>query len=91
MISKEGKIPNQSNYDKLIFENKSEENFPLVLSPRQAALFLGMPLNTVYQWISKGYLKRCSRKRGKHVFINRDKLVNVVFNGPDWQFTRKEP
>lgn len=87
MKSKEGKI----KVDNVIFENRSEENFPSVLSPKQAALFLGIPLNTIYQWLSRGYLKKCSRKRGKRVFINKEKLVHVVFNGPDWQSTRKEP
>lgn len=69
-----------------LFDNLAgKDHFPPVLSPRQAAALLHISLHTLYQWLSKGYLKRCSRKRGKRVFIWRDVLVAELFGGPEWR------
>jgi len=73
-----------TNGDNPLFDKSEKNHFPSILSPKQAALFLGVSLNTIYLWLSRGYLKKCSRKRGKHVFIKKDQLVEVVFNGPFW-------
>lgn len=71
-----------------LFDNPTEANrFPPVMSPREAAVLLGVPLQTLYLWHSKGYLKGCSRKRGKHVLILRDALIAELFGGPDWRAT----
>jgi len=69
-----------------LFDNSvGKDHFPPVLSPRQAAALLNVSVHTLYQWLSKGYLKRCSRKRGKRMFIWRDALVAELFKGPDWR------
>ena len=54
--------------------------FPPVLSIQQAAELLQVPLATLYAWRSRGLLKSCSRKMGKHVRFFRDRLIRLLFN-----------
>ncbi|HUG70847.1 MAG TPA: helix-turn-helix domain-containing protein [Pirellulaceae bacterium] len=54
--------------------------YPPVLSLAQAANLLQVPLQTLYQWRSRGYLKGCSRRVGKRVLVFRDRLLKRVFN-----------
>ena len=54
--------------------------FPPLLSVDQAARLLQMPKATVYNWSSRGLLKGCSRKVGKHLRLFRDRLVMKIFN-----------
>jgi excisionase family DNA binding protein len=69
-----------------LFDNSvGKDHFPPVLSPQQAAALLNISVHTLYQWLSKGYLKGCSRRRGKRVFIWRDALVVGLFRGPSWR------
>lgn len=56
------------------------EKFPPILTLKQAAELLQIPLQTLYQWRSRGLLGHCSRKVGKHVRIYRDRLLKQVFN-----------
>lgn len=55
--------------------------FPVVLTPDQAAELLQVPKNTIYDWSSRGLLKGCARKTGKRLLILRDRLLKLVFNG----------
>lgn len=61
-------------------EPRWAERFPPVLTLVQAAELLQVPLQTLYQWRSRGLLGHCSRKVGKHVRIYRDRLLKQVFN-----------
>ncbi len=54
--------------------------FPPVLSTPQAAELLQVPLDTIYDWSSRGLLKGCSRRAGKHLRFFRDRLISKVFN-----------
>ena len=58
---------------------------PVILSPPQLADLLGLSVKTVYQWIAAGRLDGAFRKRGKHVLIWRNRVLDVLFNGPEWQ------
>jgi excisionase family DNA binding protein len=56
------------------------ERFPTILTPQQVAELLQVPLDTIYQWRSRGLLDTCSRKIGKHVRFFRDRLITLLFN-----------
>jgi excisionase family DNA binding protein len=56
------------------------ERFPPILTTQQAAELLQLPINTIYQWRSRGLLNSCSRKIGKHVRFFRDRLIQQLFN-----------
>ena len=74
----------QAELDSAFFGNLGGR-FPLVLSVPQAAALLQIPLKTLYEWSSRGYLKRCSRRRGKRLFFWRDRLVRNLFEGEEWE------
>lgn len=67
-------------------DNKINQ-LPAILNVIQAAGFLGISKNTLYKWQSLGYFKGCSRRRGKHLLFNRDKLEAMIFFGPEWKRT----
>jgi excisionase family DNA binding protein len=54
--------------------------FPPVLSVEQAARLLQVPKATVYDWSSRGLLRGCSRRVGKHLRFFRDRLITTIFN-----------
>jgi excisionase family DNA binding protein len=54
--------------------------FPPVLTVDQAAELLQVPKLTVYDWHSRGLLKNCCRRLGKHLRFFRDRLLSHVFN-----------
>jgi excisionase family DNA binding protein len=54
--------------------------FPTVLTIDQAAELLQLPKQTLYDWSSRGLLRTCCRKTGKHLRFFRDKLLFLVFN-----------
>jgi hypothetical protein len=61
-------------------ETKWAAEYPPILSLPQAAALLQVPLQTLYQWRSRGLLKGCSRRVGKRVVVFRDRLIKLVFN-----------
>ncbi len=63
---------------------KIAEGWPRLLSPKQAADMIGGKHKTIYEWSHRGRLARCARKRGKHLFINRDRFLEEIFNGGQW-------
>jgi excisionase family DNA binding protein len=67
------------------FAEGSAALVPVILSPDQLAELLGLSVKTVYQWIAAGRLDGAYRKRGKHVLLWRDRAIDVLFNGPEWQ------
>jgi excisionase family DNA binding protein len=54
--------------------------YPPVLTVDQAAGLLQVPKATVYDWSSRGLLRGCGRRVGKHLRFFRDRLMNRVFN-----------
>ena len=55
------------------------ERFPPLLTFDNAAELLQVPVGTLRDWRSRGYLTGCCRKMGKHVRFLRDRLVHKVF------------
>ena len=66
------------------FSGDQAQLYPAVLSPQQLALLLGKSVKTIYDWMAKGRLDGSYRKRGKHVLIWRDRALDIIFNGKDW-------
>ena len=60
------------------------QQFPPILTPEQVGQMLGYARATVYQWIAEGRLDGTFRKRGKHVRLWRDRVLDRFFNGPEW-------
>lgn len=54
--------------------------FPPILTVDQAAELVQVPKQTVYDWHSRGLLKGCCRKTGKHLRFFRDRLLFLIFN-----------
>jgi len=76
-------VIDQADLDRAFFEN-SDGRFPPVLNVTQAAELLGVSVKTIYDWSSKGRLRRCSRRRGKRLYFWRDRLIREVFEGKEW-------
>ncbi len=54
--------------------------FPPLLNPNQAAELLQVPLQTIYNWSSRGLLDDCKARVGKHLRLARDRLLLKAFN-----------
>jgi excisionase family DNA binding protein len=67
------------------FVGPGADTAPPILSPAQLAALLNLSVKTIYEWIAKGRLDGAFRKRGKHVRIWRDRVLDLFFNGPEWQ------
>jgi len=63
---------------------------PIILSPQQLGELLGKSTKTIYEWIAHGYLRGTYRKRGKHIFFWRDRVLRRIFNDPEWKHDRAE-
>jgi len=66
------------------FDGEWENRFPPILHKKQVAEMLGISESTISEWKQKGRLDGSFRKRGKHVFFWRDKVIDIVFNGKEW-------
>jgi excisionase family DNA binding protein len=53
---------------------------PVILTVEEVASLLRVPDKTIYDWSSRGLLKGCCRKVGKHLRFFRDRLLQKVFN-----------
>ena len=67
------------------FGREGASPVPPILSPKQLANLLTISVKTVYEWKSLGRLDEALCKRGKHVFFWRDRVIDTLFNGPEWQ------
>ena len=56
-----------------------EKRFPPVLNVDQAAELAGVPKKTIYEWSSRGLLKGCANRFGRHLRILRDRFVRLLF------------
>jgi excisionase family DNA binding protein len=66
------------------FQGPAGVTYPVILTPARLAQMLGLSVKTVYEWIARGRLDGAYRKRGKHVLIWRDRAIDILFNGKDW-------
>ena len=55
-----------------------------IMSPAQLAAVCGLSPKTIYAWVAMGRLDGAVRKRGKHLLIWRDRALDLIFNGPEW-------
>jgi excisionase family DNA binding protein len=62
------------------FDTNAGPVVPVVLTVEEAAALLRVPEGTVYDWSSRGLLKGCGRRVGKHLRFFRDRLLQKVFN-----------
>jgi hypothetical protein len=60
-----------------------------IVSPEQLAEIFGVNPKTIYLWIAKGRLDGSFVKRGKHNFFWRDKAIDILFKGPEWEHKTK--
>jgi hypothetical protein len=59
--------------------------FPPILNTEDAVELLRLKSRkTLYVWIAEGRLTGSFRKRGKHHFFWRDKLIDLIFNSSNW-------
>ncbi|MCA9118409.1 MAG: helix-turn-helix domain-containing protein [Planctomycetaceae bacterium] len=61
-------------------ESQWSRKFPPLLTVDQAAELLQVPKATIYDWRSRGLLKGCCRRVGKHLRFFRDHLVRKAMN-----------
>lgn len=66
------------------FAKDSGTPFPPILTVEQLAELLQLSTKTVYEWIAKDRLDGAFRKRGKHILVWRDRAIDILFNGPEW-------
>ena len=66
------------------FAGPAGEAFRPILSPAQLATMLGLSVKTIYEWNTQGRLKGAYRRHGKHILIWRDRVIDILFNGPEW-------
>lgn len=56
------------------------QKYPPILTTQQAADLIQVPLGTIYDWSSRGLLRGCAKRAGKHLRIFRDRFVGQIFN-----------
>lgn len=56
-----------------------------ILTLAELAEVIRVSPKTAYEWIAKGRLDGAFRKRGKHILIWRDRVLELLFNGPEWK------
>lgn len=56
------------------------QKYPPLMSIEQAAEMLQISKDTIYDWRSRGLLKGCCRKVGKHLRFFRDRLIQKLMN-----------
>ncbi len=54
-----------------------EENLPLILKLADVSAYFNRRPSTIYEWIARGLLDATYRKRGKHLFFWRDRVINL--------------
>lgn len=54
------------------------------LHVEEVAERFGIPEKTLYEWKAKGRLEGTYRKRGKYILFWPDRIIDRIFNGPEW-------
>ena len=52
---------------------------------QEALIVVYRRVGTIRDWVSKDRLDGSFRRRGKHLFFWRDKVLDIVFNGTEWK------
>jgi hypothetical protein len=60
------------------------DRYPPVMTTKEVAAMLGKSPTTIYFWIAERRLDGCFKKRGKGHMFWRDRVIDRMFNGPDW-------
>ncbi len=55
-----------------------------IVSVSELARLLGVSVKTIYEWVQKGRLDGAFRKRGKRLLIWRERALDKIFNGKEW-------
>ncbi len=63
---------------------RAMSDYPPIITVKQLAKILNLSASTMYFWISQGRLCGAMRKRGRHNLIWRDRVISLIFDGPDW-------
>ena len=63
----------------LVYSSEQIKALPSILSPQQTEDLLQVSIYTIYKWLSTGQLDHCSRKKGRHRFINKELLIVELF------------
>jgi excisionase family DNA binding protein len=71
------------------FADGTGAQFPPIMTVDQLAALLQKSRKTVYEWAEKGRLDGAFRKRGKHILFWRDRVIDIIFNGPEWDHHEK--
>ncbi len=71
------------------FAEGPDAQFKPILRLTELADLLQISLKTLYEWVEKGYLDGAFRKRGKHILVWRDRAIDIIFNGPEWDHHEK--
>jgi hypothetical protein len=66
------------------FSGTLGDRLPSTLSRKQVAELLGVSVKTIDDWKAKGRLDGTYRKRGKHLFFWRSRVLNLIYNGKEW-------
>tara|TARA_R110002124_G_scaffold259227_1_gene425052 strand:+ start:537 stop:791 length:255 start_codon:yes stop_codon:yes gene_type:complete len=66
------------------FEGQDGQRFPIILTTEEVGQLLHVSKKTIYEWVRKGNLDKTYIKRGKRRLFLRNKLIDKMFNGKDW-------
>jgi excisionase family DNA binding protein len=67
-----------------------EDSAGPVLTTAAIAKLLAVSKKTIDEWVSRGFLDGTFRKRGKHRLFLRERVLDRVFNGPEWNRGEKK-
>lgn len=60
------------------------EQFPQLMNVETVARMVGKSAKTIYNWVESGRLKGAVRRQGKSLYFWRDRVIDRIFNGPNW-------
>lgn len=66
------------------FTQELREEFPPFMDVKAVARMLGKSPKIIHNWWEAGRLKGTGRRQGKCLFFWRDRVIDKIFNGPDW-------
>ena len=83
MTKRNGPTPNEirATFD----TEEMRELYPPILTIDHVIDMLGYADSTIYEWIKKGRFDGAFRKRGKQIRLWRDKVIEIFFDGPEWE------
>lgn len=80
-----GKKPNLTPQEVVApFQGPWGDRFPPILHRPQVAELFGVTVKCIDNWKALGRLNGSFRKRGKHIFFWRDRLIHLIYNEKEW-------